>query len=334
MKMKKILNFLLISLVIFGCGEKDACNDAPDASNIPVTVTIERVEEELFKNKSKAQIRTYLQKDKLLANHFFNVNKYPNDSLIVNSLYNTLNHPSLDTVYRETQAVFGDMKDVKAQFEEAFRNIKYYYPDFYIPKIKTIITGLNNDLYVSDSLIVIGLDFFLGPKGTYIPNIPNYVLKRYQKQYLVSIVVSLISQKYNQVNMLDKSLLAEMIYYGKSYEFVKTMMPCTNDTIVLGYDKQEVIDCDIYESVIWANFVQNNLLFKTDHFTVNKFVGESPKTYEIGDKCPGRIGRWVGWRIIQKYRKENEAVKIQDLMKNNDAKKIFEASKYKPEKKK
>ena len=134
--------------------------------------------------------------------------------------------------------------------------------------------------------------------------------------------------------MLDKSLLAEMIYYGKSYEFVKTMMPCTNDTIVLGYDKQEVIDCDIYESVIWANFVQNNLLFKTDHFTVNKFVGEGPKTYEIGDKCPGRIGRWVGWRIIQKYRKENEAVKIQDLMKNNDAKKIFEASKYKPEKKK
>lgn len=332
--MKKILNFLLISLVIFGCGEKDACNDAPDASNIPVTVTIERVEEELFKNKSKAQIRAYLQKDKLLANHFFNVNKYPNDSLIVNSLYNTLNHPSLDTVYRETQAVFGDMNDVKAQFEEAFRNIKYYYPDFYIPKIKTIITGLNNDLYVSDSLIVIGLDFFLGPKGTYIPNIPNYVLKRYQKQYLVSIVVSLISQKYNQVNMLDKSLLAEMIYYGKSYEFVKTMMPCTNDTIILGYDKQEVIDCDIYESVIWANFVQNNLLFKTDHFTVNKFVGESPKTYEIGDKCPGRIGRWVGWRIIQKYRKENEAVKIQDLMKNNDAKKIFEASKYKPEKKK
>lgn len=332
--MKKILNFLLISLVIFGCGEKDACKDAPDASNIPVTVTIERVEEELFKNKSKAQIRAYLQKDKLLANHFFNVNKYPNDSLIVNSLYNTLNHPSLDTVYRETQAVFGDMKDVKTQFEEAFRNIKYYYPDFYIPKIKTIITGLNNDLYVSDSLIVIGLDFFLGPKGTYIPNIPNYVLKRYQKQYLVSIVVSLISQKYNQVNMLDKSLLAEMIYYGKSYEFVKTMMPCTNDTIVLGYDKQEVIDCDIYESVIWANFVQNNLLFKTDHFTVNKFVGESPKTYEIGDKCPGRIGRWVGWRIIQKYRKENEAVKIQDLMKNNDAKKIFEASKYKPEKKK
>lgn len=332
--MKKILNFLLISLVIFGCGKKDECKDAPDVSNIPVTVTIERVEEELFKNKSKAQIRAYLQKDKLLANHFFNVNKYPNDSLIVNSLYNTLNHPSLDTVYRETQAVFGDMKDVKAQFEEAFRNIKYYYPDFYIPKIKTIITGLNNDLYVSDSLIVIGLDFFLGPKGTYIPNIPNYVLKRYQKQYLVSIVVSLISQKYNQVNMLDKSLLAEMIYYGKSYEFVKTMMPCTNDTIILGYDKQEVIDCDIYESVIWANFVQNNLLFKTDHFTVNKFVGESPKTYEIGDKCPGRIGRWVGWRIIQKYRKENDAVKIQDLMKNNDAKKIFEASKYKPEKKK
>ena len=332
--MKKILSFLTISLLFFGCGEKEACKDALDVSAIKASVKIERIENELFKNKSKEGIRAYLQKDKLLANKFFNLNQYPTDSLIVNSLYNTLNHPSLDTVYKETQAVFGDMKDVEADLEDAFKNIKFHFPDFYIPKVKTIITGLNNDLYVSDSLIVIGLDFFLGPKGTYIPNIPNYVLKRYQKQYLVSIIVALVSQKYNQVNMLDKSLLAEMLYYGKSYEFVKTMMPCTNDSIILGYDKQEVIDCDNYESVIWANFVQNNLLFKTDHFTVNKFVGESPKTYEIGDKCPGRIGRWVGWKIIQKYRAENPEVSIQALMKNNDVKKIFEASKYKPDKKK
>ncbi len=332
--MKKILNFLTISLLLFGCGKKDECKDTPDVSAIQAEVNIERVENELFKNKSKEGIRAYLQKDKILANKFFNLNQYPTDSLIVNSLYNTLNHPGLDTVYKETQAVFGDMKDVESQLTEAFKNIKFYFPDFYIPKVKTIITGLNNDLYVSDSLIVIGLDFFLGPKGTYIPNIPNYVLKRYQKQYLVSIIVALVSQKYNQVNMLDKSLLAEMLYYGKSYEFVKTMMPCTNDTIILGYDKQEVIDCDNYESVIWANFVQNNLLFKTDHFTVNKFVGESPKTYEIGDKCPGRIGRWVGWKIIQKYRAENPDITIPALMKNNDVKKIFEASKYKPDKKK
>ena len=332
--MKKYLNIILISLILIGCEEKDACTNGPDISNIKVDITIERSEIELFKNKTKEGIRAYLQKDRLLANKFFNLNQYPNDSLIINSLYNTLNHPSLDTVYRETQAVFGDMKDIEAQFEDAFRNIKYYYPDFHIPKVKTIITGLNNDLYVSDSLIVIGLDFFLGPKGSYIPNIPNYVLKRYQKQYLVSIIVALISQKYNQVNMLDKTLLAEMLYYGKSYEFVKTMMPCTSDTIILGYDKQEVIDCDAFETVIWANFVQNNLLFKTDHFTTNKYVGESPKTYEIGDKCPGRIGRWVGWKIIQKYRKLNENVKLQDIMKDKDAKKLFEASKYKPEPKK
>ena len=332
--MKNILNFLVISLIIVGCGDKNECKDSPNVSDIKVDISIERVEQELFKNKTKDGIRALLLKDKLLANRFFNLNQYPNDSIVVNALYNTLNHPSLDTVYRETQAVFGNMKDIENQFEDAFKHIKYYFPDFYIPKVKTIITGLNNDLYVSDSLIVIGLDFFLGAKGTYVPNIPNYVLKRYQKQYMVAIIVSLISQKYNKVNMLDKSLLAEMIYYGKSYEFVKTMLPCTSDTIILGYDKQEVIDCDAYEHVIWANFVQNNLLFKTDHFTVNKFVGESPKTYEIGDKCPGRIGRWVGWKIIQKYRNENSGVSIQDLMKDQDAKKIFEASKYKPEKKK
>lgn len=332
--MKKILNFVIISLIIVGCGEKNDCTDAPDVSDVKVDITIERVEQTLFKNKTKEGIRATLQNDKMLANNFFKVNQYPNDSLVVNSLYQVLNHPSLDTVYKETQAVFGDMKDVESQLEDAFKNIKYYFPDFYVPKVKTIITGLNQDMYVSDSLIVIGLDFFLGPKGTYVPNLQNYILKRYQKQYLVSLIVSLISQKYNKSDILDKSLLAEMIFYGKSYEFVKTMMPCISDTIILGYDKQEVIDCNFFEGIIWANFVQNNLLFKTDEFTKHKFVGESPKTYDIGDKCPGRIGRWVGWKIIQKYRKEKEDVSISDLMKDTDIKKLFAASKYKPEKKK
>lgn len=332
--MKKILNFIVISLIIVGCTKKNECKDAPDVSDIKVDITIERVEQAFFKNKTKEGIRAVLQKEKLLANKFFGLNPAQNDSLVVNSLYNTFNHPSLDTVYKETQAVFGDMKDIENQFEDAFKNIKYHFPDFYIPQVKTIVTGLSHDLYVSDSLIVIGLDFFLGPKGTYVPNIPNYVLKRYQKQYITSIIVSLISQKYNKTDMLDKTLLAEMVYYGKSYEFVKTMLPCVSDTIILGYDKQEVIDCDYFENTIWANFVQNNLLFKTDHFTKNKFVGESPKTYEIGDKCPGRIGRWVGWKIVQKYRSEKESVNIADLMKDTDIKRLFEASKYKPEKKK
>ena len=62
----------------------------------------------------------------------------------------------------------------------------------------------------------------------------------------------------------------------------------------------------------------------------NKFIGESPNVYEISEKCPGRIGAWLGWEIVKKYMDKNPEVSIVDLMNDTDAHRIFQMSGYKP----
>jgi uncharacterized protein YjaZ len=57
---------------------------------------------------------------------------------------------------------------------------------------------------------------------------------------------------------------------------------------------------------------------------------ERPATLEVGEKCPGRIGQWVGWEIVKSYMNSHEEVTLQELMQSNDAEKIFKESKYKP----
>jgi len=64
--------------------------------------------------------------------------------------------------------------------------------------------------------------------------------------------------------------------------------------------------------------------------TKKKYLDERPKVYEIGNKCPGRIGTWLGWEIVNKYMKVNQ-VDLQSLMIEKDAQKIFTLSNYKPE---
>jgi len=81
---------------------------------------------------------------------------------------------------------------------------------------------------------------------------------------------------------------------------------------------------------IWSHFIDKSLLYDTNHFTKKKYVDERPSIPEIGDDCPGRIGRWLGWKIIQKYKKES-GTELTDLMEEVDAKKIFMQSKYRPE---
>ena len=60
------------------------------------------------------------------------------------------------------------------------------------------------------------------------------------------------------------------------------------------------------------------------------YVEERPSIPEIGNKCPGRIGQWLGWKIVKAYMKNNPDVSLADLMAEKDAKKIFDHSRFKP----
>ena len=257
--------------------------------------------------------------------------QYPHDSLLVNRFYQLLHDPNIDTLWQETQQVFGDLDVVENQFRESFKRIKFFYPDFIVPKVKTVFTGLARDMFLSDTLIIIGLDYYLGNDATFRPlNTPEYILKRYRKENIVPNTLLFISEKYNNTDPEDQSLLADMIYYGKSYYFSKQMLPCVPDSIFLGYTPEEMEDINDNEGIIWANFIENELLYETNHFIKDKFISERPYTFEISQICPGRIGRWVGWEIIKDYHEQKEDISFQQIMANPNAQEIFIGSKYKP----
>ena len=185
-------------------------------------------------------------------------------------------------------------------------------------------------MYISDSLLIIGLDYFIGKDATFRPvDLPEYILKRYQKEYLVPSIVLLMSNHFNQTNHRNNTMMAEMIHYGKAYYFTKQVMPCTPDSLIIGYSAKEMADINENEDIIWANFLHNEVLYETSHEIKNKFLGERPTVYEIGNECPGRIGMWIGWNIVSEYM-ENNDVTLTELMKETDVQKIFNQSKYRP----
>jgi len=323
-------SYLLCLFVAFGCREKSC--ETIDSSTIEVNIKLERLEDELFLLKSKIEVAEFLEKNKMLKEHFLVNAQYPHDSILVTSLYDRINNPYIDSLLMETREIFNDLSGIVNGFEEAFRHLKHYYPEIKTPKIQTMVTGMgSSELYVSDSLIIIGLDFYLGPGATYRPlGIPAYILERYQKEYIVPASILLLSNNYIKENFQDNTMLADMVYYGKKYYFAKAMMPCTPDSLLIWYSGQELRDVEDNQHIIWANFVQNQLLYETNHITKKKYLDERPKVYEIGNKCPGRIGTWLGWEIVNKYMKVNQ-VDLQSLMIEKDAQKIFTLSNYKPE---
>ncbi|GAB2570008.1 gliding motility protein GldB-related protein [Spirosoma areae] len=304
-------------------------------------ITLLRLDQQLFSGKSPDKIQAFLNRNSAVSQLYFNANGAVNDTALVRELTNRVNNPALNQLNTQIQAEFSDMADLKKQLADAFTNIKKDFPDFHSPKVATIVTGfLGPDLVVTDSLIIIGLDYFAGPKAKYRPprqEFPEYILRRYAKEYIVPAIVFAISDKYNATNHQDQTMLADMIYYGKGYIFTKTMLPDMGgepvaDSLVIGYSDKQLTQTFNAQDIVWAHFIDNQLLYQTNPAVKQRYLNERPFTAEIGQACPGAIGRWLGWRMVGMYHDEHSSVSLADLMRNSDARQIFEQSGYKGQK--
>jgi hypothetical protein len=332
-KVKLVLVAVTVGFLLSSCGEeKEECAFIPETSGTSVDLKFESLSHKLV-DISKDQLYALLDNHRVLRDNFFRRDLYPSDSAFVNELYRRFNNPHIDTLYMEVERVFGDERDLKLEFEAAFKNLKYYYPEARIPKIETVISGLENDMFVSDSLIIVSLDYFLGAGAKYRPAMYEYLLRQYNKENIVPSCMMIygIDNTYNASNMEDETVLADMITYGKSYYFAKQMIPCTPDSIFIWYTAEEVKGARKNQDLIWARFIEDKVLYATNHKLKQKYLGDRPKTVEVGSECPGRIAQWVGWEIVKKYMETHPDITLPTLMSNNNADKIFKESKYKPE---
>ena len=190
--MYRIALFFLLLIFFQSCGKKKLYEDSVKTSDVQLSVSITRLENEMFKLKDTTEIRAFLDKYPDFSQQSLRRDKQRGDSLLVKAIYAMITNEFVDSAYHDVEKKFADFSGIKKDFEEAFKHIKHYYPDFKAPKIYTVVSGLGsffgNDLYVSDSMIVVSLDFFMGKDARYRPPVeqmPNYIWRRYQPSSIV-----------------------------------------------------------------------------------------------------------------------------------------------------
>jgi len=328
----RYLYFPFILILAFACGKKEEdCELSQEILDQDLSLKITRLEKEFFTAKSAEEFKYLFEEHPEFAKEYLQEDLYPSPDSLAAELLAIHQDSSMQVLYDSVQYVYGDFSDVEKELETAFKAIKHYFPEFQVPKVYTFVSGFNSDLIVTDDLIVIGLDYFLTPTHTFQPELPRYMAERYDKPYIVPMIVMAISARFNQTNPTDNTLLAEMIYYGKTYHFTKAILPCTSDQYIFGYTPEAISESFDNEELIWSHFVENELLYETNPFEIRKYIGEAPFTDAISTKAPGRLGRWLGWNIVDDYQ-FNQGVSLDLLMAEPNAEKIFRESGYRPRK--
>jgi hypothetical protein len=332
--MNKLFFVVMLVLVwLTGCDRtKEECVFRPETSAIKIDLSLEPLQDLFVNITSKDELVKLFIRYPLLRDEIFRRAEYPSDSVFVHEIYARLTNPHLDTLLAETKRVFGDLAGLEVEFEEAFTNLKFYYPDFNPPKVQTVVSGLDTDLFVSDSLIIVSLDFYLGNGAKYRPKMYDYLLRKYDANDIVPscLLIYGISERFNKNEPGDKTALADMIAYGKSFYFAKHMLPCLPDSIFIWYTPEEIKGSRQNEGLIWARFIESQVLFSSNHKVKQDYLGERPVTIQVGEKCPGRIGQWMGWQIVNKYAETHPQITLPKLMQATNAQKLFRESSYKP----
>ena len=327
-RMKNLIIFsFFLSALLAGCTSSETCGYRPENVKAQTDISIERLDREILSLKNREEIRNFIQREPVIAEYFLLRQQYPNDSLFVEELYRRFTNPHIDTLQMEIDRVFGDLSTLENELESAFDLLRHYYPDTKVPRVRAVATGFDYDLMVSDSLIIIGLDYYLGEEAKY-----DYILRRYEPKFIVPSIMLLtgISTEYNKGDKEDISILADMISYGKSYYFAKRMLPCTPDSVLIWYSDREIQGVRANDDVVWSHFLENNLLWESSHLVKRKYLDERPKTYEIGAECPPRVATWLGWEIVKSFMEEYPETTLRELMEMDNARKLFEASRYRP----
>jgi hypothetical protein len=337
-------------LFLISCGSQ---SDKPDVSNISVNLKVERFEKDLFAldtNKIQEELfslqKKYPEFLPLYINHVLGLGPLSDTNALAfigTKMFLGLNRKPYD----QANELYNNFDETKKELTQAFKYCKYYFPEYPTPAILTTVgpmDGLapmsNNEPspnFMGKDFIAIGLQFYLG-KNFEIYNDPDYISqvvpiyrsRRFEKAYITNDVMKLVIDDMFPDSSSRMPLTEQMIEKGKRIALLRRFLPETNDTIILGYTKEQTNWAIKNERGIYNYFIQNGILYERDPILIRPFLTEGPFTRELGEASPGNIGTFVGWRIVESYLgKVGEKRNLMDLMKT-PAQKIFNESGYKP----
>ena len=317
--MKKITTILLVLISLYSCENEDKIEK--EISKIDVEFTVERFD----KVFAEANPNNLIQ---LKETFPFLFSKRIPDSLWIQRMNDTLQNELSSEVINK----FEDFQSIESDIQGLFQHLKYYDKTFSEPRIVTLTSDVDyrNKTIVTDTIVLIALDTYLGKEHYFYGGIQDYLKQNFESEQIVSDLATKYAEKYSFQSQ-RKTLLDEMIYFGKLLYFKDKVIPFKSDAEKMGYTEEQLVFAIDNEQYIWRYFIEKEMLYNTDSSLTSRFIAPAPfsKFYlELDTESPGRLGQFIGWQIVRSYMENNDTTLMEMLQ--TEAIEIFNNANYKP----
>jgi len=319
--------YLLLVIILF-----HSCHRKPE-----IPITIDRFEQSLF-NVPLDSIPDYIPRLEQQYGELFDLYSilmfriFPNHPDYPEELTKFLSDYHMNFTHKRVMEVFPDLSEIESGLGGAFFKYRKEFPDRNIPSVISLISGFGESIIVTDTILAIALDNYLGKNEDlyFRLELPNYRRQTMDCKYIVpNCIKEWVSTDFAYSDSID-NVLSNILYEGKVMYALHQLLPATPDSVLFGYTPDQMRWCRNNTKQMWTFLVERRMLYATDYLTINKLTSPAPFTSLFTPESPGRAVVWLGYKIIESYMKHNKTITLETLLLDNNYQQILAKSRFKP----
>ncbi len=219
------------------------------------------------------------------------------------------------------------------QFTDVQKRLTVLIPTYEPVKLVTMISGFNYKTMLLDDEIATGLDLYLGDKIDYTglnSIFFEYTRHRFHRSYIVpDLTTSIVDDLFPDVGEYN-TFLKRILYEGKKLALKQGVQPHVDPATIIGMTEEDYQWCEDNEEQIWQYFVSQELIYSNDIHQYKTYVFDGPFSSGMPEEAPALTGNFIGWKIINAYRKNVPNQSFTELFANTNESNILKESNYRP----
>ncbi len=304
-----------------------------DVSDSPVEITFERFDREVFGADFSQPAAAGQQLYRKYGDFYCDYIEYilqaapcqPDSNF--GALQGFVTFQNMVAIYQDIQKKFPDEKiqTINASFTDALKRYHHFFPKEILPRVVYMHSGLNFSAFSTDSIIAVGLDFYLGPEDSLVQlfPFPLYFKEDMREDYLVVNSIKDFCWAYcNEKDSLrlEKDLLSSMIHHGKVMYMMDALMPEAADSTKMNWSATQYAWAENAYYNIWMALANEKVLFGTKPVDNKKWVDYGPFTNAPGipQESPPQLGIWIGWKMVRDYAAAHPDLSVEQLIAQSD----------------
>ncbi len=214
----------------------------------------------------------------------------------------------------EVEKCFDDVSILERQLGCIRSNFEKELPQVKLNDVYAIVSPYRQSIYIADSTLLLALNHYLGKTHSAYDGFEEYIKRAKEAKYIpYDVVEALIRSFIPFESNGDDILLAKMLYAGAIVVAKMQIVPDASLAQALGYDDKELDWVVENETDLWNSLVSKELLYSTSYFDVKQLLMLSPNTSVLHADAPGRVGVYLGYRIVSSYLKKNSNTTLKML---------------------